>query len=64
MMEQRSGSIVTIASIEGMEGCEGGSTYNAPKGGVILLTKTLRTIMEGLEYEPTLYALVLSAPNV
>ena len=41
MMEQRSGSIVTIASIEGIEGCEGGSTYNASKGGVILLTKNL-----------------------
>ena len=41
MMEQRSGSIVTVASIEGIEGCEGGSTYNASKGGVILLTKNL-----------------------
>ena len=41
MMEQRSGSIITVASIEGIEGCEGGSTYNASKGGVILLTKNL-----------------------
>jgi NAD(P)-dependent dehydrogenase (short-subunit alcohol dehydrogenase family) len=41
MMEQRSGSIVTIASIEGLEGTEGGSTYNASKGGVVLLTKNL-----------------------
>jgi len=41
MLEQRSGSIVTIASVEGIEGCEGGSTYNASKGGVILLTKSL-----------------------
>lgn len=41
MMEQRSGSIVTIASVEGLEGCEGGSTYNASKGGVVLLTKNL-----------------------
>ncbi len=41
MMAQRSGSIVTIASVEGLEGCEGGSTYNASKGGVVLLTKNL-----------------------
>ena len=41
MIEQRSGSIVTIASVEGLEGCEGGSTYNASKGGVVLLTKNL-----------------------
>lgn len=34
MLEQRSGSIVTIASVEGIEGAEGGSTYNASKGGV------------------------------
>jgi NAD(P)-dependent dehydrogenase (short-subunit alcohol dehydrogenase family) len=41
MMEQRSGSIITIASIEGLEGGEGGSTYNASKGGVVILTKNL-----------------------
>jgi NAD(P)-dependent dehydrogenase (short-subunit alcohol dehydrogenase family) len=41
MLEQRSGSIVTVASVEGLEGAEGGSTYNASKGGVILLTKNL-----------------------
>ena len=41
MMEQGSGSIVTVASVEGIEGCEGGSSYNASKGGVILLTKNL-----------------------
>ncbi|MGH0032309.1 MAG: SDR family NAD(P)-dependent oxidoreductase [Myxococcota bacterium] len=41
MLEQKSGSIVTIASVEGLEGGEGGSTYNASKGGVILLTKNL-----------------------
>jgi NAD(P)-dependent dehydrogenase (short-subunit alcohol dehydrogenase family) len=41
MIEQRSGSIVTIASVEGLEGCEGGSTYNASKGGVVLLTKNV-----------------------
>jgi len=41
MLEARSGSIVTIASVEGLEGTEGGSTYNASKGGVVLLTRNL-----------------------
>ena len=38
--EQR-GSIVTLASIEGIEGTAGGSAYNASKGGVVLLTKNV-----------------------
>ncbi|MGE2734659.1 SDR family NAD(P)-dependent oxidoreductase [Mycolicibacterium vaccae] len=33
------GSIVTLSSIEGLEGTAGGSAYNASKGGVVLLTK-------------------------
>jgi meso-butanediol dehydrogenase / (S,S)-butanediol dehydrogenase / diacetyl reductase len=41
MIAQRAGSIVTVASVEGLEGAEGGSTYNASKGGVVLLTKSL-----------------------
>jgi len=41
MLERRSGSIVNIASIEGLEGFEGGSAYNASKGGVVLLTRNL-----------------------
>jgi len=41
MLQQRSGSIVNIASIEGLEGTEGGSAYNASKGGVVLLTKCM-----------------------
>lgn len=41
MMQQRAGSIITIASVEGLEGSEGGSTYNASKAGVILLTKNV-----------------------
>ncbi len=41
MIEQRAGSIITIASVEGLEGCEGGSCYNASKGGVVILTKNL-----------------------
>jgi NAD(P)-dependent dehydrogenase (short-subunit alcohol dehydrogenase family) len=41
MIEQRAGSIITVASVEGIEGTEGGSAYNASKGGVVLLTKNL-----------------------
>lgn len=41
MMEKGSGSIITIASIEGIVGTEGGSAYNASKGGVVLLTKNI-----------------------
>ena len=41
MIEQRSGSIITVASVEGLEGGEGASTYNASKGGVVILTKNL-----------------------
>src|SRR5947209_6221696 len=35
------GSIVTLASIEGLEGAAGGSAYTASKGGVVLLTKNV-----------------------
>ncbi len=41
MLEHRSGSIVNLASVEGIEGFEGGSAYNASKGGVVLLTRNL-----------------------
>ena len=41
MMAQRSGSIITVASVEGLNGTEGGSAYNASKGGVVLLTKNV-----------------------
>jgi NAD(P)-dependent dehydrogenase (short-subunit alcohol dehydrogenase family) len=35
------GSLVTIASVEGLEGTAGGSAYNASKGGVVILTKNM-----------------------
>jgi NAD(P)-dependent dehydrogenase (short-subunit alcohol dehydrogenase family) len=35
------GSVVTIASIEGLEGTAGGSSYSASKGGVVILTKNM-----------------------
>jgi NAD(P)-dependent dehydrogenase (short-subunit alcohol dehydrogenase family) len=41
MVAQRSGSIITIASVEGLNGTEGGSVYNASKGGVVLLSKNI-----------------------
>lgn len=42
------GSIVTLASIEGLEGTAGGSCYNASKGGVVLLTRNL-----AIDYGPS-----------
>jgi NAD(P)-dependent dehydrogenase (short-subunit alcohol dehydrogenase family) len=42
------GSIVTVASVEGLEGTAGGSVYNASKGGVVLLTKNM-----ALDYGPS-----------
>ena len=41
MLAQGHGSIINIASIEGLEGTEGGSAYNASKGGVVMLTKSM-----------------------
>jgi NAD(P)-dependent dehydrogenase (short-subunit alcohol dehydrogenase family) len=41
MLAQGRGSIINIASIEGLEGTEGGSAYNASKGGVVMLTKSM-----------------------
>jgi len=40
-VDGRRGSLVTIASVEGLEGTAGGSSYNASKGGVVLLTKNV-----------------------
>lgn len=41
LLEGGGGSVVNIASIEGIEGFEGGSVYNASKGGVVLLTRNM-----------------------
>jgi NAD(P)-dependent dehydrogenase (short-subunit alcohol dehydrogenase family) len=35
------GSVVTVASVEGLEGTAGGSSYNASKGAVVVLTKNM-----------------------
>src|SRR3954469_3574398 len=41
MLDQGGGSIINVSSVEGIEGTEGGSTYNASKAGVVMLTKNL-----------------------
>ncbi len=41
MLEGGGGSIINIASVEGIEGFMGGSAYNASKGAVVLLTKNM-----------------------
>ncbi len=41
MLARRRGSIVNLASVEGLEGGESMSAYNASKGGVVLLTRNL-----------------------
>ena len=41
MLEQQSGSIVLVASVEGLVGLTGQIAYNASKGGVVLMTKTM-----------------------
>ncbi len=41
MMERRRGSIVHIASVEGLEGMSGVLAYNASKGGVVLMTRNM-----------------------
>ena len=47
MVERGSGSIVHIASVEGLVGISGQIAYNASKGGVVLLTKNM-----ALDYSP------------
>jgi NAD(P)-dependent dehydrogenase (short-subunit alcohol dehydrogenase family) len=41
MLDQRSGSIVHLASMEGLQAMEGLAAYNASKGGVVMLTKQM-----------------------
>jgi len=47
-LDDERGSIVTVASVEGLEGTAGGSAYNASKGGVVLLTKNV-----AIDYGPS-----------
>ncbi len=41
MIAQRSGSVIHLASVEGLEGMSGALAYNASKGGVVLMTKNM-----------------------
>src|SRR5580698_4048643 len=41
LVDDTRGAVVTIASIEGIEGTAGGSAYSASKGGVVILTKNM-----------------------
>lgn len=41
MVEQGSGNVVHLASVEGLEGMSGSLPYNASKGGVVLMTKNM-----------------------
>jgi NAD(P)-dependent dehydrogenase (short-subunit alcohol dehydrogenase family) len=41
MLAQHSGSIIHIASVEGLEGMSTAAAYNASKGGVVLMTKNM-----------------------
>ncbi|HUQ40368.1 MAG TPA: SDR family NAD(P)-dependent oxidoreductase [Acidimicrobiales bacterium] len=41
MMEQRSGSVIHLASIEGIQAMELATAYNASKGGVVNLTRQM-----------------------
>ncbi len=47
MLEQGSGSIVHVASVEGLVGISGQLPYNASKGAVVLMTKNM-----ALDYSP------------
>ena len=41
MVKQGSGSIIHLASVEGLEGMSNSLPYNASKGGVVLMTKNM-----------------------
>jgi NAD(P)-dependent dehydrogenase (short-subunit alcohol dehydrogenase family) len=48
MLEQGSGSIIHVASVEGLVGISGQLPYNASKGAVVLMTKNM-----ALDYSPS-----------
>jgi NAD(P)-dependent dehydrogenase (short-subunit alcohol dehydrogenase family) len=48
MLAQRSGSVIHLASIEGLEAMPAQAAYNASKGGVVLLTRNM-----ALDYGPS-----------
>lgn len=48
MLAKGAGSIIHVASVEGLEGMAGSLSYNASKGGVVLMTKNM-----ALDYGPS-----------
>jgi NAD(P)-dependent dehydrogenase (short-subunit alcohol dehydrogenase family) len=48
MLAQKSGSVIHVASVEGLEGMGGSTAYNASKGGVVLMTKAM-----AIDYGPS-----------
>jgi NAD(P)-dependent dehydrogenase (short-subunit alcohol dehydrogenase family) len=48
MIESGEGSIVNLASVEGLEGVQTQPAYNASKGGVVLLTKNMAVDYGGM----------------
>jgi NAD(P)-dependent dehydrogenase (short-subunit alcohol dehydrogenase family) len=48
MLERKAGSVIHVASVEGLEGMAGSMSYNASKGGVVLMTKSM-----ALDYGPS-----------
>jgi NAD(P)-dependent dehydrogenase (short-subunit alcohol dehydrogenase family) len=47
MLAHEAGSVIHVASVEGLEGMAGSLSYNASKGGVVLMTKSM-----ALDYGP------------
>lgn len=47
MMKQKSGSIINITSMVGVEGCKGQIAYSASKGAVISITKSMAKELSG-----------------
>lgn len=41
LVDGERGAVVTLASVEGIEGTAGGSAYSASKGGVVMLSKNM-----------------------
>jgi NAD(P)-dependent dehydrogenase (short-subunit alcohol dehydrogenase family) len=75
LVDDERGAIVTLASISGLEAMGGASSYNASKGGVVLLTRTLavdygpagiraNVICPGVITTPLSDAMLFSAPEL
>ena len=58
MVAQGAGSIVNLASVEGIEGGQSQTAYNASKGGVVLLTRSM-----AVDYGPNNVRVELPLPG-